>query len=92
MRIKHWQGYGCVNASKVSMTTKDNIRTLVIKVTGNHEYGLARNDTYDVSRWLIKRFDKSFEDYRNIISMNLKEDWDEAKHEDSCVYTIRYRV
>lgn len=91
-KIKHWQGYGCVYADKIRMTTENNIRTLVIKVTGNHEYGIARDDKYDVSWWLIKRFDKTFEDYRNIISLDLDEQWDDVKKEDSCVYTIRYRV
>ena len=41
MKIKHWQGYGCVNATKVKMTTKDNIRNLIIRVSGNHECGLV---------------------------------------------------
>lgn len=91
-KIKHWQGYGCVYADKIRMTTEAGIRTLVIKVTGNHECGIARNDKYDVSWWLIKRFDKTFEDYRNIISLDLDEQWDDIKKEDSCVYTIRYRV
>lgn len=92
MKIKHWQGYGCVNATKVKMTTKDNIRNLIIRVSGNHECGLVRDDKYDVANWLIKRFDKSFDDYRDIISMDIKEDWDDLKHEDSCVYNITYRV
>ena len=49
MKIKHWQGYGCVNATKVKMKTKNGLRNLIIRVSGNHEYGLSRNDKYDVS-------------------------------------------
>lgn len=55
MKIKHWQGYGTVNAVKV----KDKNFTLCVKVSGNHEWGLRRNDYYDLFNWLIKRFDKS---------------------------------
>ena len=36
MKIKHWQGYGCVNAVRV----KDKEHTLHIRVTGNHECGI----------------------------------------------------
>lgn len=56
MKIKHWQGYGTVNAVKVNC---DRGEVLHIKVTGDHEYGLERDDMYDATRWLAKRFDKS---------------------------------
>ena len=59
MKIKHFQGYGCVNATRV----KDKNCTLHVKVTGNHECGLRRDDDYDLFNWLVKRFDKSIEDY-----------------------------
>lgn len=55
MRIKHWQGYGLVNAVKV----KDDSCTLHVKVTGDHEQGLEREDAYDLYNWLVKKFDKS---------------------------------
>ena len=58
MKIKHFQGYGCVNATKV----KDNSCTLHVKVTGNHECGIHRDDEYDLYNWLVKRFDKSIPD------------------------------
>lgn len=59
MRIKHWQGYGTVNAVRV----KDKQCTLHIRVSGNHEWGLERDDVYDLYNWLVKRFDKSVPDY-----------------------------
>ena len=59
MRIKHWQGYGTVNAVRV----RDKQCTLHIRVSGNHEWGLERDDTYDLYNWLVKRFDKSVPDY-----------------------------
>ena len=62
MKIKHWQGYGCVNARKVKKTTKNGTTTLVVEVTGNHEWGLVRNDMYDLKRWLVERFDKATKD------------------------------
>lgn len=65
MRIKHWQGYGTVNARKIN----DGSCTLHVQVVGNHEWGLVRRDTYDLFNWLVKRFDKSQTDY---ISWNNK--------------------
>ena len=59
MKVKHFAGYGSVNIVKV----KDKSCTLHIKVIGNHEYGLVRDDMYDLFNWLIKKFDKSFPDY-----------------------------
>lgn len=59
MKIKHWVGYGTVNAQKV----KDKSCTLHVRVTGNHEWGLVRNDAYNLYHWLVKRFDKSAPDY-----------------------------
>ena len=64
MKIKHWQGYGTVNAVKESRTVRDGVVTLTIKVTGNHEWGLVRDDEYDLINWLVKRFDKSFKGNR----------------------------
>lgn len=60
MKIKHWQGYGTVNAIKI----KDKSCTLHVQVTGNHECGLERNDQYDLFNWLVKRFDKTIPDYQ----------------------------
>lgn len=71
MKIKHFAGYGSVNAVKVSKKTitdmygKKKIQ-LVVKVSGNHECGLERNDAYDLYNWLIKRFDKSIGDFFDI--------------------------
>lgn len=88
MKIKHWQGYGCVDAKKISMKDHvrygETVRELHIRVTGEHEYGLARHDTYDVANWLIKRFDKSFDDYRKIRNMNIDD------NDTVCDYYISY--
>ena len=58
MKIKHYQGYGVVNAQRI----KDNA-TLHIKVTGNHEYGIHRDDEYDICNWLVTKFDKTEVNY-----------------------------
>lgn len=92
MKIKHYQGYGSVNAKKISRTVENSIVSLHIKVTGNHEWGIHRDDTYDVANWLIKRFDKQFDDYRSIISLRLEDGYDTDKHEDTCDYFIKYRA
>lgn len=59
MKIKHYQGYGTVTATKIP----DKTCTLRIRVTGNHEWGLVRRDTYDLFNWLVKRFDRTQTDY-----------------------------
>ena len=90
MRIKHFQGYGCVNATKI----KDNSCKLHIKVVGNHEYGIYRNDLYDLYGWLVKRFDKSIKDVSQwhalYPSVKIVEDWDEKNHVDVCDYMFDY--
>ena len=60
MRIKHWAGYGCVNARKVK---ENNPFILHIKVEGNHECGLVREDEYELYNWLVKRFDHDVQYY-----------------------------
>lgn len=89
MKIKHWQGYGCVNAKKIS---KDK-NTLVVEVSGTHEYGLSRDDKYDVFNWLVKRFDKSRKDYMEIQDIDIDEDSELVNGLPfwRCVYTISFR-
>lgn len=60
MRIKHWAGYGCVTATKCKDSTPF---TLHIKVQGNHEQGIVREDEYDLYNWLVRRFDRDVQDY-----------------------------
>ena len=89
MKIKHWQGYGSVEAKKISKNTKNNITRLHIKVSGNHECGLYRNDKYDLTNWLIRRFDETLKDdfdpYRNITKLDIIE------KNNECDYMFEYR-
>ena len=75
MRIKHYQGYGSVQAKKVSKTIVGDKTKLVIEVKGNHEYGLVRNDIYDVKRWLFDKFEKNFKGEYYDIEMSVNDDY-----------------
>ena len=76
MRIKHFMGYGSVNAKVVKKTTNTStqnegyiLKTLTINVWGNHEYGLVREDEYDINQWLVKKVAKVDIDYRDILTI-----------------------
>ena len=101
MKIKHFAGYGSVNAVKVS---KKNVTDtfgnekveLVVMVSGNHEWGLERNDAYDLYNWLIKRFDKSVGDFYDIyggLSYSTTMGYDKGKDGldiEYCYYKFTY--
>lgn len=92
MKIKHWQGYGTVDAKKVSKTTAKGYTTLVIRVTGDHEWGLVCKDIYHLKRWLIDRFDKSApeDDHTYLWRFDCKFVEIDGKQVESCVYTFTY--
>ena len=96
MRIKHWQGYGTVTAKKISKTAKDGETILVVKVSGNHEWGLVRDDIYDLKWWLIDRFDKNAKDVSPYsIDYDYSSGYKESANgldEEYCVYTFVYSV
>ena len=76
MKIKHFAGYGSVQAKKVSKTNIDENKVkLVVEVKGNHEWGLVRDDIYDVRQWLFNRFEKNFNGNDWEISMTIKDDY-----------------
>lgn len=89
-KIKHWQGYGSVDA-KVLKKTND---TLVVRVSGNHEYGLDcdKYDTYRVYDWLVKRFCPNKEE-RDIESVDIDDRYEQVGNLDVevCDYTIHFR-
>ena len=64
MKIKHWQGYGCVDVKRISTSTVGDTTTMHIRVSGNHECGIHRDDDYDLFNWLVRRFDKTYASYR----------------------------
>jgi len=97
MRIKHWQGYGTVEATKLVKRTRDGKTFITIKVKGNHEWGIHRDDRYDVSRWLLPKFCKEFKtgekDYRDIEYFALCDGWEKDENGnriDTCLYEIQF--
>ena len=90
MKIKHFAGYGCVNAKRI----KDPSCTLHVQIRGNHEWGIVRNDEYDLFNWLVKRFDKSIPDsltfHRMFPKINVVPSWDAEAKEDVCDYMFTY--
>lgn len=93
MKIKHWQGYGIVNAVKV----KDKNCTLHVRVSGQHEWGIRRDDMYDLFGWLVQRFDKSLKDktYADFHRMDPNvfiQEWNiTGNPDDYCDYYFMYR-
>lgn len=83
MKLKHWQGYGTVNAVKI----EDTPSSVVIEVTGAHEYGLVREDMYDVKHWLLDRLARKYSaiPYTYLDLFVYEESWKKA------IYTIRPR-
>ncbi len=94
MKIKHWQGYGTVEAKRLRTTNNRafGTKTVVIEVRGNHEWGLERFDTYDVLRWL-GRFLRDCESYTDIRDMKVKSRYEKTEngYVDVCDYIIEYR-
>lgn len=88
-KIKHWQGYGSVDAKVISKKSDE----LVIQVSGNHEYGLdcGEYDTDRVYEWLVKRFDPTKTE-RDIESVKIEDDYERVGNIDQevCIYTIRF--
>ena len=92
MKIKHFAGYGSVTAKKVSKTSVGDKTKLVIEVKGNHEWGLVRNDIYDVRRWLFEKFEKNFKGNDYEISMTIHDDYvrDGNTIVETATYTFVY--
>lgn len=90
MKIKHWQGYGTVEAKRI----KNASCTLHIRVHGMHECGLRRDDEYDLYNWLVKKFDRSVPSYADWHRMDPKIsiiEWSsEMEMHDYCDYYFTY--
>ena len=89
MKIKHFAGYGYVNARKLVKDVRDGKTTLVIEVVGDHEWGVYRDDKHDLKRWLIDRFDKDAKDVSLYdIWCSIMRDW--SNEPERVVYTFTY--
>ena len=91
MRIKHFTGYGSVQAKRI----KDENHTLHVRVQGNHEWGIKRTDEIDVFNWLVRRFDKRFCDCfewlktRPLMKVEYQPN-DPVSNEEVCDYIFDY--
>lgn len=56
MRIKHFAGYGSVNAKKIALFKRNNTTTLIVSVSGDHECGLKPFIIDDSIKWIAARF------------------------------------
>ena len=104
MKIKHWQGYGNVEAKVVSKEKPYkgvDLSIVHIKVKGNHEYGLIReNDSYDIKRWLMDKLVREAKDLNpykdirysvNVLPEEKPEPWMPQTETVECVeYVIAY--
>lgn len=97
MRVKHFMGYGSVEVKKVSKTSivngyGENKTKLVLRVKGNHEWGLVRNDIYDVRRWIFNKFEKNFKGDDYAIYMDVKDDYikENGLDVEVAIYTFVY--
>ena len=80
MRVKHFAGYGSVEVKKVLKKTITNgygekKTKMVLAVKGNHEWGLVRDDIYDVKRWIFDKFEKNFKGEEYNIEMDIQDDY-----------------
>lgn len=101
MRIKHFAGYGLVNAQKISSRNfvneyGDKMTEVKIRVRGNHERGLEIGnwDSYGAYNWLLSKFCKSL-DYTKCSIFFTTEDWYEKVgniDEEVCEYTFLIRI
>lgn len=90
MKIKHFAGYGSVNAKLLER----NNNCLVIRVSGLHEYGLKVNSKYDLYNWLVKKFVKNLnynciDDYQCTISTFYDEKINDTS--EMATYVIRLK-
>ena len=87
-KIKHFAGYGTVQAGVI----KDGSCTLHVRVEGNHERGLKRDDLYDLYNWFVKRFDKSVPDYESFYKRypTVRFEWDFSSSVEAGDYYFDY--
>lgn len=92
MKIKHWQGYGSVNMKVL----KNTPNLVIIDVYGEHEWGLDRDDKYDVCKWLLNKVNGHKEtDYTQISNLQLNDRYEKDQNTgltiERCTYTISIR-
>ena len=97
MKVQHFAGYGSVEVKKVSKTTftdefgKKKTK-MVLCVKGNHEWGIVRNDIYDVRKWIFNKFQKNFKGNDYDIDMSIEDDYinENGIDVEVAIYTFVY--
>lgn len=94
MRIKHWAGYGTIEAKKLGyLEYNEHGRYITIYTRGMHERGLVRDDGYDLEQWLLKKHFakdcKRLTDYKVICRGY---GWFGDQTKEFCTYEIWYEV
>lgn len=101
MKIKHFQGYGTVDAKRKKLSSvKDmfgeEIQRVQITVTGMHEYGLKTYDSYGAVNW-FNRYNRLLPE----VSTQTKLEKYDVREErgnwsqntpDRCVYTFFFKA
>ena len=83
MIIKHWQGYGRLNA-KVVEKSKHHV---VIEVSGSHECGVTTTDPYFIKTWLMAKVAKNWMGVPNY----MLDFFVYSESYEKAIYTIRTR-
>ena len=99
MRIKHYQGYGSVNARVIKKGFSygprgKTDRSVTIEVSGNHEYGIIVDsyDHYRLAQWLGKLGGFKEEDIESFDTKSFSQRNEEKGiDEDHCIYTVRLK-
>ena len=101
MKIKHFSGYGSVNAKYVKKTTWTGLygemfeRRYVV-VTGNHERGLYSDymDNNDIYNWLVKRLFKDIKRADQVKQFTAETEYVviDGLYVEQCTYGIAVRV
>lgn len=86
MKMKHWSGYGTVEAKKVAAGPD----FLKVVVRGSHERGIERTDKIDVFNWLVKRFDRKRMDWMEIAHVDTDVHY-EGSGLEVCTFNIQFR-
>lgn len=92
MKLKHFAGYGVINAKKVYKGANQNgVNILRVAVYGDHEQSLLTSDLYTLYKWLFLRFEKNSEvknPYTDFIDVRYK--WIDVNGSEGVLYSFYY--
>lgn len=82
MKIKHWQGYGCVNY----LALKKTKREVVVDVYGDHEWGVVNH--YSCKEWLFDRVMRKYSNIKESDMIITSYSYDDNNGVEHCTYTF----